>query len=526
MIASSFLFVALAVAGQNGAKASLDAAKLVGVWEVATGTQPPPGSTLELSADGKFKATVKGQNISFVGTYKLADGELVLTPPGVGMMVKELTKDKLVVSGSSTVEYKRRGPITRAEQNAQMPVGGFGINIQSKSNRTVTRTGTNSGRWTVVNGDLGGYTVELPGQPNGRESESGGGVTAATISYQSQSVEYIVTTLQGPTAIPDEQTKFAIEQSRKRMLEKYGQNVEILADKPVKLGKLEGLEFDASLDRSGVGPTKAKGRMFASDKTIYMLLAIARAKNAEVPTADASHFLTSLKIGGVASESMAKGGTSARTSPLTKAGTRRPETNAMRTFGQEVDPDGDVEIKPDGKNLLIMIPGTAHVLAPERDKMNAPRVVSPVRGNFVVTVRVDGTFNPRAPSTVKGLSPRQTGGLILWKDAKNYLVFQRRVSVGDEEKMANQAVLEELVGGKKGVTHRQPAGTEGPLYLRVERKGSRISADFSHDGQTWKDLKPVDTTWAEGTIQVGVVGVNTSPGPHSVSFEDYSLKAK
>ena len=39
-------------------------------------------------------------------------------------------------------------------------------------------------------------------------------------------------------------------------------------------------------------------------------------------------------------------------------------------------------------------------------------------------------------------------------------------------------------------------------------------------------MKPVNTTWAEGEVQVGVVAVNTSTGPHKVTFEGYSLKAK
>jgi regulation of enolase protein 1 (concanavalin A-like superfamily) len=170
------------------------------------------------------------------------------------------------------------------------------------------------------------------------------------------------------------------------------------------------------------------------------------------------------------------------------------------------------------------IPGTAHLLAPERNKMNAPRVVAPAEGDFVVTVEVAGKFQPRRESTVKGLSVRQAGGLIVWKDAKNYLVLQRRAVV-DDGKVANQVVVEELVAGAKGATHRQPA-TEGAVYLRIDRKRGRISAAWSADGKDWKDFKPVDAPWAAGEIQVGVVGVNTSTAPHSITFEGYSLKEK
>jgi hypothetical protein len=70
--------------------------------------------------------------------------------------------------------------------------------------------------------------------------------------------------------------------------------------------------------------------------------------------------------------------------------------------------------------------------------------------------------------------------MIVWKDSKNDLVFQHRASI-DDGKITNQAVLGELVGGSKGVTHRQ-AAPERAVILRRERKRGRISAAFSDDG--------------------------------------------
>ena len=199
----------------------------------------------------------------------------------------------------------------------------------------------------------------------------------------------------------------------------------------------------------------------------------------------------------------------------------KPEPNP---WGREVDPDGDVPLTQSGQVLTMRIPGSAHLLAPERGKMNAPRVVASTRGDFDVTVRVDGAFRPARESTVKGLGVRQAAGLILWKDAENYLVFQHRAAF-DDGQVTHQAVLEELAAGGKGVTHRQPA-QEGPVYLRLERQRGRISASFSADGRQWKDLKPVATTWADGEIEVGVIGVNTSTSVHEVTFDNYALKPK
>ena len=86
-------------------------------------------------------------------------------------------------------------------------------------------------------------------------------------------------------------------------------------------------------------------------------------------------------------------------------------------------------------------------------------------------------------------------------------------------------MLEELVGGGKGATHRQ-AVPEGTTFLRLERKRGRILAAASADGKAWIELKPVDTTWATDEVQVGVVAVNTSTVPNKVKFDDYSLNGK
>jgi regulation of enolase protein 1 (concanavalin A-like superfamily) len=213
-----------------------------------------------------------------------------------------------------------------------------------------------------------------------------------------------------------------------------------------------------------------------------------------------------------------------RKAPAGRARVSKGGVAPTRAWGTEVDPDGDVEIDASGPSLTMQIPGTPHLLAPERGTMNAPLVVAPTRGDFGVSVRVDGAFRPGRKSTVKGLSSRQAGGLVLWKDSQNYLVFQHRASF-DDGTVVHQAVLEEIVGGAKGVSHRY-AISEGATYLRLERKPGRISVAHSADGKKWKELKPVVTTWTEGEIQVGVVAVNTSTEPHAITFDRYSLQAK
>jgi uncharacterized protein (TIGR03066 family) len=526
MIATTMLFVALAVTVQDGGRA-VDPSKLVGVWEVIKGTQPPAGSTLEFTGDGKFTSNLKGVDITFAGTYKLNGDQLTLDPPGVAMTVKELTASKLVVGGSGNdIEYQRK--TTGARPRSGMTTGGFSFGAQTKGGQrtsgfTLGAQPKAAGKWETVTSKEDGFTVEMPGQPNGSESGSGGGFDVHGISYQMRGMELIVTAIHGPTEIPKAEEAKALESIRNKAVRKYGKNLIVVSEKQVRSGDIEGQEFELSIDRLGAGTMNVRGRTFINGKRAYVLMAIPSASG-QTLSPDAQKFLESFSIGDRSAATTAKADPPMTRSGVPKGAPRKLAPNPVKAWGMEVDPDGDVVVRRSGQSLTMDIPGTPHLLAPERDKMNAPRVVASARGDFVVTVQVEGKFKPRRESTVKGLAVRQAGGLILWKDSKNYLVFQHRASI-DDGKIINQAVLEELVNGSKGATHRQPS-PEGAVFLRVERNGGRIAASFSVDGKDWKELKPVDTMWAEGEVQVGVVGVNTSAAPHSVTFEGYSLKPK
>ncbi|MFT3881114.1 MAG: DUF1349 domain-containing protein [Gemmatales bacterium] len=364
-------------------------------------------------------------------------------------------------------------------------------------------------KWLLIKSEKDGFTVELPGKPNGEGNESSGESTTHSLSYQNQSVEFIVFATHRPTPIPEAESGKALESFRTKYVGNYGKIIKVLSVRTVSAGKVEGQEFELSLDRSGAGVMRIQGRTFIQGKSAYVLFALPT-KGKELPV-DTQKFLESFTLTKVL-EPIEKS-----TSSNTK-----PASNSNKTWGTEVNPDGDVKLKQLDSSLIMEIPGTAHVLAPERDKMNAPRVVSTVKGDFSVTVQVEGAFKPQPKTTMKGISARQAGGLVVWKDAKNYLVFQRRASLENGE-VINQAVLEDHVGGNKGATHRQSAPDKS-VFLRVECKRGRLKAAFSEDGKNWKELKAVDVPWAEGEIQVGVVGVNTSPDTHKITFTHFMLE--
>jgi regulation of enolase protein 1 (concanavalin A-like superfamily) len=403
-------------------------------------------------------------------------------------------------------------------------------------------------------------------------------------------VQYSSLIFQGENRLAASDEAKGLEVARERAVMNFGTNGKVVSDRPIQSRAGPVREFELTIDRRPGVTVKARCRAYVDGNVIVVLMAVSKAKGQDLPSeagrfldslavkgrggdvvaqagpnggqaignASGSGMIPVLKLilgptktslllgaarlvgslpagpkppGAMANSrppetgaNMPKAGVARANPPEAKPGPVAAKANALKAWGTEVDPDGDVVIQASGRSLAMQIPGSPHVLAPERNKMNAPRVLAPARGDFVVAVRVDGAFRPSRESTVKGLSSRQAGGLVVWKDPENYLVFQHRAT-SDDGKVTHQAVLEELVAGSKGVTLRQ-AIPEGATFLRLERKRGRITVAYSVNGKEWKDLKPVDTTWAEGEVQVGVVAVSTSTGPHPVMFDGYSLKAR
>ena len=518
MVNTSLLILALATPLQAPkAPASIDPRTLIGVWEVTKGTQPPVGSTLELTGDGRFKATIKGQTFNFGGEYRLEGDQLTLEPPGSAMTVKELTATTLRVAGPSvTMEYRRLGGAAAARAGAgttQIPMPGAGPRAGGAQPGTAKAKG-GPGRWPVVKTEKGDFTVEMPTAPFSSGSGHGDGFENQEKGAQTKTMDWIVVAYYSEDA-PDAERIKTMEGLGLKEVAKYGNNLKVLSETPAQMGGEPGREYHVTLERFDLGLTQARARTLVKGKAAYIVMALSREKDKDLPP-ETARFLDSFTLKGSTKATSPK--PSAAPSP-TRAG------NAPATaWGTVVDPDGDVIIRPSARSLTMEIPGTPHLLAPERGKMNAPRVVSPVAGDFVATVRVEGQFRPSRETTMKSLSPREAAGLLLWKDPANYLSVQHRASM-DDGKLIHQVVLEELVSGSKGVTRRQPL-PDGPVLLRLTRQGGKVTAFYSSDGREWKDLKPVDTTWAEGEARVGVVAVSTSTGAHPVKFEGYHLEAR
>src|SRR5258707_763187 len=72
----------------------------------------------------------------------------------------------------------------------------------------------------------------------------------------------------------------------------------------------------------------------------------------------------------------------------------------IKGWGDVIDPDKDCQVRLDDGKVIVKVPGSAHDFAGELQRWNAPRVLSEVKGDFILDVQVSGEFKPVEASTI------------------------------------------------------------------------------------------------------------------------------
>jgi regulation of enolase protein 1 (concanavalin A-like superfamily) len=200
-----------------------------------------------------------------------------------------------------------------------------------------------------------------------------------------------------------------------------------------------------------------------------------------------------------------------------------PEPNPfMSGWDKPVDPDKDCKFKREKGGLTIELPGTPHNLSAELGRMNAPRLLRTVEGDFVAEVRVGGKFVPSVASTLRDRPPHLGAGLVLMADEKTYIRLDRAASRRDE--VTTYANWELRRDGKW-----EMPGTaevllkESHTYLRLERRGDRILGAVSEDGKTWTQMKPLELK-LPAKLKLGVRAGTTSTDTFAPHFDRFKLR--
>jgi hypothetical protein len=197
-------------------------------------------------------------------------------------------------------------------------------------------------------------------------------------------------------------------------------------------------------------------------------------------------------------------------------------------WGTAVDPDRDCAFFVAHDSLLISIPGSRpHDLAADIKLTNAPRVLQSVRGDFTIQVKVEARVAPGDESTKPGRTGYDGAAIIAMADPQNVVTLARGVLQRRDKEPKTYANFEMRVAGKLqriGRTGDHPLPETGPVFLRLERRGSTFHGAVSAEGTTWDALesKEVPADWPK-ELQIGVAAISTSTEEFNPRFSKLQI---
>jgi regulation of enolase protein 1 (concanavalin A-like superfamily) len=194
-------------------------------------------------------------------------------------------------------------------------------------------------------------------------------------------------------------------------------------------------------------------------------------------------------------------------------------------WDKPVDPDADCKFVREKGTLTIEVPGKDHDLGVERGLMNSPRLLRDVEGDFKAEVRVGGDFRPTTSSTTNQRIPFVGAGLVLMADDKTYIRLERATLYKGQEfkTYANWELRQDGNWVQAGQESVLPLDDK-PTYVRLERKGDRILASVSQDGDKWSELPPLEVK-LPAKLKIGLAAGTTSSEPFKPRFDEFRLTA-
>jgi regulation of enolase protein 1 (concanavalin A-like superfamily) len=186
-------------------------------------------------------------------------------------------------------------------------------------------------------------------------------------------------------------------------------------------------------------------------------------------------------------------------------------------FGTVVDPDGDCGFA-DRVKLTIKVPNTLHGLTyrpePGQSKLNAPRLVQDVKGDFQFAIKVLAFPITKTKASTSGRPCHLSAGLLVWQDDRNFMRMERAGSAGLPQPFV---FLERFENGQSA--WRKKLSIENKdTYLRVTRTGDTFTFENSEDGQDWNKIQTEDAKLPE-QVKTGVHAINSSIEVFSPTIE-------
>jgi regulation of enolase protein 1 (concanavalin A-like superfamily) len=369
--------------------------------------------------------------------------------------------------------------------------------------------GSGSG-WVAFTSREGNFVVDFPGRPQKnfvRQARTRNGmVKVVVVQCDTPDVLYTAEKIELPqaTGLKAADMEAILDYWRDSLANDF--NGKVVTQKRLRL---ESGAYGRDFTVEGRPDPKAglatiRVREYLAQKLLYILVA-STAADKELPD-DVGHFFASFSPG---------------TRRTKRVGPHpEPDGKPLGTWGMAIDPDGDCQILDKGTALEISVPNTHHDLNADNDKLNAPRVMREVTGDFTMTVKVIGTFKPGTKSTNPKAVPYIGAGIVVWQDSDNY-VFLGRAAINRNGKISEFAAFEEREWGSRGALNNRGIDPGG-VYLRLERRNNRLLGYTSKDGRSWSRLDPMEPTYPS-TLKVGLYAINGCTEPISVQFDNFQF---
>jgi regulation of enolase protein 1 (concanavalin A-like superfamily) len=195
----------------------------------------------------------------------------------------------------------------------------------------------------------------------------------------------------------------------------------------------------------------------------------------------------------------------------------------IKGWGTPVDPDGDCKFGAKDKMLMIVIPGKHHDLThtAQYTKLNSPRVLQTVDGDFSLAATVKKFVLPKADTSSGGNFSFTSAGLLLWQDDKNFVRFDR----ASEGNAPSPFLWIEHFSGGKPVTQELAQTANENVRLRIERKGDELTFSAKEDGKDdWRKVYSAKMKLAP-ELKVGVLAINSTNRVVTAEYEDLELNS-
>jgi hypothetical protein len=201
----------------------------------------------------------------------------------------------------------------------------------------------------------------------------------------------------------------------------------------------------------------------------------------------------------------------------------RPSKVWITGWETPVDPVGDTLFERGGEKLTITLPCKIRPFPTQAGKLDAPRLLRDVRGNFIAQVRVAATFRPN------GHAPPVCGlwaGIALIDRGQFVRVERKQVKSPFGLPQADNLSITRGQNGFGVVTRgsRSNLSLSEPAYLRLERRGDLLRALWSRDGKKWLHVAEPPSVILPCRLKVGVFAKATAEaGLFKAVFDQFTL---